>query len=117
MNQIQITCSRCNGSGHYSFNLTRGTVCFQCKGAKKIAVDAVKHAKASAAKAARAEKSKQTAERRASLALVVRVQLDEEFGPFADDMLGAEKRVQACVRAYGKTPGDLVNELLAKEVA
>ena len=23
MNQIQITCSRCNGSGHYSFNLTR----------------------------------------------------------------------------------------------
>ena len=26
------TCSRCNGSGHYSFNLVHGTVCFKCYG-------------------------------------------------------------------------------------
>lgn len=117
MNQIQITCSRCNGSGHYSFNLTRGTVCFQCEGAKKIAVDAVKHAKSTAAKTARAAKSAQTAGRRAEIAAVIRGQLDRDFGPFADDMLGAQNRVQACIRAHGKTPGDLVNELLAKEVA
>jgi len=54
---------------------------------------------------------------RAEIAAVIRGQLDSDFGPFADDMLGAQNRVQACIRAHGKTPGDLVNELLAKEVA
>jgi DnaJ-class molecular chaperone len=27
-----VTCSRCGGSGHYSFNLMYGTVCFKCHG-------------------------------------------------------------------------------------
>lgn len=29
---INVTCTRCNGSGHFSFNLVRGTVCFGCDG-------------------------------------------------------------------------------------
>lgn len=29
------TCSRCGGSGHYSFNLIKGTVCFKCNGTGK----------------------------------------------------------------------------------
>lgn len=29
------SCRRCGGSGHYSFNLRHGTVCFRCKGARK----------------------------------------------------------------------------------
>lgn len=29
---LGASCPRCGGSGHYSFNLARGTVCFQCNG-------------------------------------------------------------------------------------
>lgn len=33
-----VTCTRCGGSGHYSFNLTNGSVCFGCSGSgKKLA--------------------------------------------------------------------------------
>ena len=28
-------CSRCGGSGHYSYNATTGTTCFKCHGAKE----------------------------------------------------------------------------------
>lgn len=27
-----VPCTRCDGSGHHSFNLRSGTVCFKCKG-------------------------------------------------------------------------------------
>ena len=29
---INVTCKRCYGSGNFSFNLIRGTVCFGCNG-------------------------------------------------------------------------------------
>ncbi|CAB4122903.1 hypothetical protein UFOVP37_83 [uncultured Caudovirales phage] len=29
------TCTRCNGTGRYSFNLLHGTTCFGCKGTGK----------------------------------------------------------------------------------
>lgn len=29
---LGVSCPRCGGGGHYSFNLVRGTVCFQCNG-------------------------------------------------------------------------------------
>jgi 1,2-phenylacetyl-CoA epoxidase PaaB subunit len=29
------TCTRCNGTGRYSFNLQHGTMCFGCKGTGK----------------------------------------------------------------------------------
>lgn len=28
----KVDCTRCSGSGTYSFNLVRGTVCFKCEG-------------------------------------------------------------------------------------
>jgi hypothetical protein len=31
-----IDCTRCGGTGHYSYNMIHGTVCFKCNGAKKI---------------------------------------------------------------------------------
>jgi len=31
-----ITCSRCGGSGHYSFNLLDGTMCYKCRGKGKV---------------------------------------------------------------------------------
>lgn len=39
-----LTCPRCGGSGHYSFNLMTGTKCFKCHGAKLI--DSARGAKA-----------------------------------------------------------------------
>lgn len=30
----RAACRRCGGSGHYSFNLMHGTICFRCRGAK-----------------------------------------------------------------------------------
>lgn len=35
----KATCSRCGGSGHYSFNLIHGTVCFKCRGDGFVMVD------------------------------------------------------------------------------
>jgi len=32
-----VTCGRCGGSGHYSYCQMWGTVCFECKGAKRVA--------------------------------------------------------------------------------
>lgn len=31
-----VVCSRCGGTGHYSFNLMWGTVCFKCGGRKHL---------------------------------------------------------------------------------
>ena len=39
---MKMTCMRCGGSGHYSFNLIRGTVCFGCDGVGQVVVSAAK---------------------------------------------------------------------------
>lgn len=31
-----VVCSRCGGTGHYSYNSMTGTVCFKCGGRKKV---------------------------------------------------------------------------------
>jgi len=31
-----VTCSRCGGTGHYSYNQITGTVCFKCHGGKVV---------------------------------------------------------------------------------
>lgn len=33
---ITLTCPRCNGTGHYSYHPSYGTVCFKCNGAGTI---------------------------------------------------------------------------------
>lgn len=38
-NLTKTTCSRCGGSGHYSFNLIHGTVCFRCGGVGFVMVN------------------------------------------------------------------------------
>jgi len=40
------TCSRCGGSGHYSFNTLDGTVCYGCNGSGKQLTPAGKRARA-----------------------------------------------------------------------
>ena len=39
MDKEKQVCPRCNGSGHFSYHLTYGTVCFQCNGEGFIMVD------------------------------------------------------------------------------
>ena len=108
---IKVTCSRCNGSGKFSFNLVRGTVCFLCEGVGFKMVDAAKEARRIAAKAKRDTINAATYEIRMKFAKEVRLELDAEFGPFADTELGAYERMRACQVAYGgKTPGALVSE-------
>lgn len=109
---IKITCSRCGGSGRYSFNLVRGTVCFGCEGIGYRMVDAVKEARRLAAKAKRNAASEAVRERRIILAAQVRAELDAELGPFSDDEKGSYDRVCACQRKHGKTPGDIVQAKL-----
>lgn len=58
LNPTKITCPRCNGSGHFSFNLVKGTVCFGCDGAGFKLVDGKKHAAAVARKEKRAAAKK-----------------------------------------------------------
>jgi len=49
-NIIIVVCPRCGGSGHYSFNLIRGTMCFGCDGSGKILTTNAKIAAAKKAK-------------------------------------------------------------------
>lgn len=109
---IEVTCTRCNGSGKFSFNLRRGTVCFGCEGAGKIAVDAAKHEKANAAKAKRVAQQRADMSRRVEMAGHVHAELDAEFGPFSDDARGAYDAMAACQRAYGMSPGEIVTARL-----
>lgn len=107
---IKVTCPRCAGSGHFSFNLVRGTVCFGCEGAGFKIVDAKKHARAMTAKAKRDEATVASRALRAELATIVFAEMNAEFGPFPDTPKGSYDLTMACQRAYGKTPGDFVNE-------
>lgn len=50
MSTIKITCTRCNGSGQFSFNLIRGTVCFGCGGSGTVTTTPAKVAAAKKAK-------------------------------------------------------------------
>ena len=109
---IKITCSRCNGSGKFSFNLTRGTVCFGCEGAGSVMVDSAKHARAVAAKAKRQASADALRSRREETAAQVFAELQADLGPFEDTPKGHYELVMACQREYKKYPGDIVNQRL-----
>jgi len=108
----KITCTRCGGSGSYSFNLTRGTVCFGCEGAGFVMVDATKHAKAKTAKALRDAKQAATMTRRMELAAKISAKMNILYGPFPSNEKGAYDLMCAVQRATGKTIGDMVNAAL-----
>jgi hypothetical protein len=111
-NTIKATCTRCGGSGSYSFNLTRGTVCFGCEGSGFVLVNAAKQAKADAARAIRNAKQAAQATRRAELAAAISAEMNALYGPFPDTALGHQDLQWACQRATGKTTGQMVQEAL-----
>lgn len=86
-NATKITCTRCNGSGRFSFNLVRGTVCFGCEGVGYKIVDGKKHAAAQARKAKREAAKKAEAEYRIAAGMmaweakVFRFRNDPRIGP------------------------------------
>jgi len=112
MANIQIKCTRCGGTGRFSFNLRDGTKCYGCEGAGTVTIDEKKRARNLAA----AEKRRAIAQGQSAARMVVAeavcAELDAKLGPFANDAKGAYDRVTACQRAYGKTPGQIVSERL-----
>lgn len=78
-------------------------------------VDPKKQAAADRAKIRRTEKAADLYRFRIECHEKVIKELDALFGPFADTELGAQDRTWACQRAYGgKTPGDLVKEMMLR---
>jgi hypothetical protein len=63
MENIKVTCTRCDGSGKFSFNLQKGDVCFGCNGIGYKIVDKKKNdASVKKAKAAKIKKDKERAD-------------------------------------------------------
>jgi len=91
----KIICTRCNGSGHYSFNLVRGTVCFGCEGAGYKIVDGKKHA------AAQARKAKRLATQQAEMAeriAVANARYEARKVKYANDPRIGFKTLQRCAQ-------------------
>ena len=112
MANIKITCTRCNGSGRFSFNLRRGTVCFGCDGVGFQIVDEAKHAKAQAKRAAAKAKRDSEMGLRLQLAKEIGAEMNAKYGPFADNERGAYDLWAACMQNEGKSVGEMVQAKL-----
>lgn len=58
-NLTKAKCSRCGGSGHYSFNLLHGTVCFKCSGSGFVMVNLKNEARNKRAKEQRDSRARE----------------------------------------------------------
>lgn len=111
-NQIKVICSRCNGSGHYSFNLARGTVCFGCEGTGFKMVDAAEYAKKLAKNIAIGKKRAAQDALRQQIAAELYAEKNAQYGPFPNNERGAYDLWVACMQNEGKSIGDMVNAKL-----
>lgn len=105
------TCSRCGGSGKFSFNLVKGTVCFGCNGTGYQMVDATKEA----AKKARAAKRNAVEQARREVMISALNSLVSEmnplYGPFdVSTQLGMQQLDYAVSAALGKSIYMIRNE-------
>lgn len=100
----KCTCTRCNGSGKYSFHLTRGTVCFQCGGSGWQMVDLKKRAAKLAAAAIRDQEKQvhHAAMREAYYALVAEMNalFDNRFD--TSTQLGVDQLDRVVFGKFGK---------------
>lgn len=99
----KVACRRCSGSGNYSFNLVRGTVCFACNGSGYQMVDlaAEKKRKAAADEKQAGQKARQELMKTAYYEVVS--EMNKELGPFdVDTMLGVDLLNKAVATKYGK---------------
>lgn len=110
---IKAICTRCDGSGNFSFNLVRGTVCFGCEGAGFKMVDPVKVAAAARAKAKRKAAADALHAKLVPFTSIVVANIQRSFGPFEDTESGWYGLDMACRRANnGKSVGDVARELM-----
>ncbi len=111
----KVTCRRCNGTGRYSFNLLRGTVCFGCEGTGSQLVDLVKER--SRMTAAQKRKIAQQAKRELIIAAsaAVLAEMNEVFGNQfdIDTQLGIDHLNKAVAGKFGKSIWILRDERLA----
>lgn len=89
----KVTCTRCAGSGHFSFNLKDGTRCYGCDGRGFILADPVKLARNKAARERRAQAR--------SIEIAARVEAanraaDEREAKYKDDCRIGTKTKQRC---------------------
>lgn len=112
--QIKQTCGRCGGSGKYSFNLIRGTVCFGCNGSGSQMVDPAKVAARKAAQAKRDANQQANRARVMAMSAAVIEEMNTIYGPFnTDTELGIDQLNKAVAMAQGKSLWAIRDERLS----
>lgn len=96
------TCTRCGGSGNYSFNMIDGTCCYGCSGSGFQMIDLAAVAKKQAAAAARAAANEASRQARMAIAQRVNHELNKPFGFDLTTELGWHKLNKAVFTKTGK---------------
>jgi len=97
-------CGRCGGSGKYSFNLIRGTVCFGCNGSGFQMVDPKKVAARKAAAAKRDANQQANRARVMAMSNEVIAEMNALYGPFnVETELGIDQLNKAVATARNKS--------------
>lgn len=111
----KVTCRRCNGSGCYSFNLIRGTVCFGCEGTGSQMIDLVKEQvkKTTSEKRHAAQVERRELVMAASAAVIA--EMNGVFGNQFDieTQLGVDQLNKAVAGKFGKSIWIIRDERLA----
>ena len=107
-------CSRCGGSGKFSFNQLHGDVCYGCTGSGFQMVDLAAVAKKQAAAAVRGEEANRKAGAVKEVTAAVKAELNSKFGPFdITTEIGVELLNSAAVKNLGKTIWAIRDERMA----
>lgn len=96
------TCTRCGGSGNYSYNMMEGTRCYGCSGSGFQMIDLAVVAKKQAAAAVKAAGNEERRQARIAAAKKVTAELNAAYGFDVTTELGLDRLNQAVFRATGK---------------
>ena len=96
------TCTRCGGSGNYSFNMMDGTRCYGCSGSGFQMIDLAAVAKKQAAAAVKAAGNEECRQARMATAERVKNELNKAFGFDLTTELGWHKLNKAVFTTTGK---------------
>jgi Ni,Fe-hydrogenase I small subunit len=113
-NLTKATCSRCNGSGHHSFNLIYGTVCFKCDGAGFVMINMKNEARNKKARELRDSQTRARMDmmRAAYQEIIERMNVIHQVAK-VDTPLGIQTLDHAVIKATGKSIAQHRDELMA----
>jgi DnaJ-class molecular chaperone len=98
------TCSRCSGTGNFSFNMIHGSMCYGCSGSGYVMVDEAAEAKKLAAAAKRDAAMFAKAEATRAASEIVINEMNAQLGPFdVATALGVDQLNRAVYLKFGKT--------------